>query len=414
MAVVKLFATERPLNGVFEQRHRLIAQGVERESEDYVRGVDLAAWAAHLADAQRLDPPVLLSDEPALEDLGPVQVDATGMGGISFTSMEWGRPLIRAGRRMRATVPVQGDVELLGNWPGGGTAVIEGEIETGAVTRTWEWPVELGAERLEQEVREFYGALQNGAQRVASDVRRFNGELPAFTEAQVAKRRTAVERQEGFLDALSIPVKRRADAPQTFALPPIKPRPRPAATAKIPRPEPLPAVALDQLYDHILQNVRAMGHAMERTPRDFATRDEERLRDHLLVILNTHYEGQVGAETFNKSGKTDVLIRVQDRVAFIGECKWWSGVKDMSRALEQLYGYATWRDSGLALIFFVGQRDVTALVAKAREAMAVRDEFLGWESGSGDRELRCRIRWPDDPERRAALTILFFHLPKDG
>jgi hypothetical protein len=41
---------------------------------------------------------------------------------------------------------------------------VYGEIETSAVARTWDWPVELGAERLEQEVREFYGALQNGAQ----------------------------------------------------------------------------------------------------------------------------------------------------------------------------------------------------------------------------------------------------------
>ena len=299
-----------------------------------MRGVDPETWAAHLADAQLLEPPVLLSDEPELEDLGPAQVDATNMGGISFTSSEWGRPLIRPGRRMRAIVPVRGDVELLANWPSSGTPVIEGEIEDATVTRTWEWPTQLGSERLEQEVREFYGALQNGTQRVASEVRHFNDEVLAFARAQIAARVAAVERQQGFLDALTIPVKRRDDAPKTITLPPIKPRPRPAPLARVPRPEPLPTVALGELYDDILHNVRAMGHAMERAPQDFATRDEERLRDHFLLILNTNYEGQVGAETFNRNGKTDILIKVHDRVAFIGECKWWSGVTAMGRALR--------------------------------------------------------------------------------
>jgi hypothetical protein len=54
--------------------------------------------------------------------------------------------------------------------------------------------------------------------------------------------------------------------------------------------------------------------------RTYAGKDEETLRDHLLLILNNHYEGQVVAEAFNKHGKTDLLIKVAGQVLFVAEC----------------------------------------------------------------------------------------------
>lgn len=164
--------------------------------------------------------------------------------------------------------------------------------------------------------------------------------------------------------------------------------------------------------EEILDVIRPMGRAMERSPRDFADRPEEHLRDHLLVALNTQYRGRASAESFNKWGKTDLLLRIQDQNVFIAECKWWSGIKGMGGALEQLYRYATWRDTRLALIFFVPARDPVAIVEKARVALAERSEFGAWESVEHQRELRCRVRWPDDPDRTATLSVLFFHLPR--
>jgi hypothetical protein len=29
-------------------------------------------------------------------------------------------------------------------------------------------------------------------------------------------------------------------------------------------------------------------------------------------------------------------------------------------------------------------------------------------------ELRCRVKWPEDEERVATLTALFFHIPEDS
>ncbi len=41
------------------------------------------------------------------------------------------------------------------------------------------------------------------------------------------------------------------------------------------------------------------------------------------MMVNTHYRGQATGETFNKSGKTDILVRDGDRNVFVAECKWW-------------------------------------------------------------------------------------------
>ena len=165
-----------------------------------------------------------------------------------------------------------------------------------------------------------------------------------------------------------------------------------------------------EFYEHILGLVRAVGRGMERSPGSFADADEETLRDHMLVTLNTHYVGRTYAEAFNRSGKTDLLIRIHDLNAFIGECRWWGGPKRFNDALDRLFGYTTWRDSRLALIFYVREQNLTSIIKKAHAQVRERAEFVSGETPGSEGEFRCRVRWPDDPEREAILTVLFFHI----
>jgi hypothetical protein len=153
---------------------------------------------------------------------------------------------------------------------------------------------------------------------------------------------------------------------------------------------------------------------MERSPEAYASWEEERLRDNLVVMLNSHYEGQATGETFNRSGKTDILVRVEDRNVFIGECKWWSGQAGFVEAIDQLFSYSTWRDTKLALVMFVRAKGLTAIVAKAKQALEEHDQFLGSEDAHDETELRARMSWPGDPDRHATLTVFFFHLAETG
>jgi hypothetical protein len=405
-----LFNYQRPLSNLLTEAKEKIKAAVRAEPDSYVRDADAEQWAAHLAEKFALDPPVLIEEGIEVQDFGEVDVDATGMPGVSYSISEWGQQIIRPGRGFRLVMPVAGRADLLEYGPSAGAAIVEAAIEGGVIYRRWEWPIDRGTQALDDEIKHVMAQVREGAKRVAAEVVQYNGGLAAFATQVIAEGRAELGRHSDFLSGLTVPVRPREDAPKQFSLPEIERRKPRSPLA--PKPEPVSGPELGKFYAEILDVVRSRGRGMERTPAGFADREEEHLRDDLLVSLNQAYLGQAGAEMFNLSGKTDLLLRVQDHNAFIAECKWWSGVKDMGKALDQLYGYSTWRDSRLALIFFVGAKDPVAIVEKARQELGSRPEFAGWEAHPQKGELRCRVKWPDDPARTATLTVLFFHLPR--
>lgn len=114
---------------------------------------------------------------------------------------------------------------------------------------------------------------------------------------------------------------------------------------------------------------------MERSPHAFKDMGEEDLRSQFLVQLNGHYEGQATGETFNYEGKTDILIRVGHRNIFIGECKFWKGQQALTKAIDQLLGYATWRDTKTALFVFNRLKNFSAVVIQIPEVVRSHPNF---------------------------------------
>lgn len=110
----------------------------------------------------------------------------------------------------------------------------------------------------------------------------------------------------------------------------------------------------NKMYDDVLTIIYQVGKSWEKKPSVYQGKDEESLRDLLLTFLETRYEGTTATgETFNKNGKTDILLKYVDGTnLFIGECKFWHGASEFSKAINQLFDrYLTWRDSKVALIF---------------------------------------------------------------
>jgi hypothetical protein len=84
-----------------------------------------------------------------------------------------------------------------------------------------------------------------------------------------------------------------------------------------------------------------MSLVMERSPTVFENAREEDIRVHYLVQLNGQYHGKATGETFNHSGKTDILIRHENHNVFVAECKFWAGYKALKETTHQLLGYTT-------------------------------------------------------------------------
>lgn len=74
--------------------------------------------------------------------------------------------------------------------------------------------------------------------------------------------------------------------------------------------------------------------------------------------------------------RPDILVRDGDRNLFIGECKIFDPKNKQSvdqvvtSALDQLLGYLTWRDTKAALLLFIRDANVSAIVDKAFAAIS--------------------------------------------
>jgi len=200
-----------------------------------------------------------------------------------------------------------------------------------------------------------------------------------------------------------------------FSQQPIVRRPAAARARGSAAPSAVEEAALsDEYYEHILFVIRAAGKAMERSPATYARWGEEDRRQVLILMLNTHYEGQAMAEAFNADGDTDILIRVQDKNVFIGECKFYEGPQSVIDTVDQLFGYTTWRDVKLAIIFFVSRRDFTQAIERTRSAVSGHAQFRGWIpiSNEPETELRARMAWPGDDRRLVTIHVSMFLTPQ--
>ena len=151
--------------------------------------------------------------------------------------------------------------------------------------------------------------------------------------------------------------------------------------------------------------------AMERSPRAFRKMNEEDLRTHFLVQLNGQYEGQATGETFNYEGKTDILIREDDRNIFIAECKFWTGPAGLTKALDQLLSYASWRDTKTALLIFSRGRNTSTVLEGVPKTVIEHPNYKAEREANSETEFRYIFGHRDDTNREVIVTILVFDVP---
>jgi hypothetical protein len=244
-----------------------------------------------------------------------------------------------------------------------------------------------------------------------SQCEEYNSRLKDNLTQQIARRRQRLLDNQGTAVALGYPLKSRPDVPQTYVAPGVRKKltvtPPPASAAPY-----VPEPTLDNAqYEAILHVLNSASLVLERSPSSFRTMGEEDLRQHFLVALNASFEGEATAESFNASGKTDILIRHAGANLFVAECKVWTGEQAFLQAIDQLLGYLTWRDTKAALLVFNRRKDFSAVLGTIQEAVPKHPQYkrrLGDFSESG---FRFVLHLPGDPNREVYLTVLAFDVP---
>jgi hypothetical protein len=164
------------------------------------------------------------------------------------------------------------------------------------------------------------------------------------------------------------------------------------------------------MYGHVLRVVDSVGKMIERHPSTFLGKSEEDLRDHMLVSLQSNPIGTATGETYNKSGKTDILIRHENSNIFIGECKVWHGQSEYLKAIDQLLGYLTWRDKDAALILFVKNQDISNVIKTTQTAICEHPQYISHTSDGNDGWISCQLRAADS-DSVFNIAIMTYHTP---
>jgi hypothetical protein len=216
--------------------------------------------------------------------------------------------------------------------------------------------------------------IQKFLDALKQDVDSFNTQLEAETHSHLAARHKNLESARHVTQALGFPLKKIEPVTQAFTLPSAR---RNLDTTALPatpnssKPEPF---LRDEDYLLILDRLSAMAIVLERSPRAFAEMSEEHLRFLFLIPLNCQFDS-VSAETFNFSGKTDILIRDRESNIFIAECKIWKGPEGLKEAIDQLLGYITWRDTKTAILLFARNKHFSKVLAQVPDTVKQHKGF---------------------------------------
>lgn len=344
-----------------------------------------------------------------------IEFDSVTMSECESTRqmIDFGDLIVQRGLMYSFHLPVSGDLGLLRTIPNPRimwTQEFKFDGESEISFDVFGTPGDIAAVVAEKD--RMFGHVKGQMTNINNQVRAHNTTVERETEVWLKTRKAEVLAQMETAAAIGVPMKKRDDVPRTFSAPQIKRKPRIVELPKSPNEKFKPEPTLDEsTFQEIVKLIHEFGVEFERHPALFEGKDEEALRDHFILILSPHFDGGVTGETFNKAGKTDILIRYKSSNVFVAECKFWHGKKAYADAIDQALGYLTWRDSKAAIICFVDNLQFQPVLD------AIVDEtpkHLCYKATLSETDARYEYRFHliDDPSRNVLLTVLCFHLPK--
>jgi hypothetical protein len=393
---------------VFEGYLNMIKKEVEKSESEYVLNIDKAQWLEYFTSKFEQTPLIVYPER--------ISQSLVGKGKRQISS--FGRNFEAETIKIALSIPYEGTTFLLELCPSSYTlsgfgADVSG-YGSGAITHTVEL-TEQNEQAFNAEKGRFIEFLTGNVPSINKEVENFNRQIEyTFNTAYDVRKQKALS-QNSFFEKLGISVN-----PDTQAIyqPPTltkKRIPEPILDSNTPKKYVPNPIFQDEHYQDILKIIYATFKAVEKKPSVYSVKDEEELRDYILPILETRYESAtVTGETFNKGGKTDILVRYKDNTnLFVAECKYWKGEVGFLETINQLFDrYLTWRDSKTALIFFVENKEFSRVLLSIKEAVKRHPYFVREIGGHGESSFSYIFHFPTDKGKHIYTEIMAFHFPK--
>lgn len=408
-----MFTHGGDLSEYLDEARRAMLTEVEGIPEGTLLNTPVDDLVRQLASKYRCEPIVLRRDETSVStDEVAIPMDEVPDGRFLYPEETTHAP----GHRYSFHVPFAGNPRLFQlrgsqisfNLPR--ATVGDSEIVFSYPTINAE-QVARAKQRFEQAIRYVEELTRNSTMIVEQ----YNEKVAGDASVAVERRRARVLEAKNLVASLGYPMKKRSDAVQTYTAPAVRKKIVGATAASgavrsTPPFRPEPALDAAQ-YEDILSTIEGMALVMERSPNAFRALGEEDIRTHFLLPLNGIYEGAATGETFNVGGKTDILIRVEDKNIFIAECKFWRGQAGLTATIDQLLGYASWRDTKTAILLFNRDTAMSTVLAQVSSVLAAHPQFKRSIAQQSESRFRAVLRQSTDPDRELVLTVLVFGVP---
>lgn len=395
--------SKRRLGDTIEYNRHSLSHEIESMDRDYILNVSTTDLVDHLFEKYSIKVPILHEDQKYIAHEGEVMAEV--LDNIRLTRVKM--------MSVTIAIPFSGSREMLhlsasSQCPGGGPFADTSENEIRLTFVVQNNNPEVITHHLERSLKEIRANLAWQEQ----DLKPYNSGLRNTIKESIRRRRETHLANMEMLKALNIPIRSREGQPATYKIPDIQRRieiPKPQVNTLTYKPE--PEISMHD-YEYILQALEQMVIAMERSPETYQSMGEEDLRNLLLMQLNVAYQGRATGETFNRSGKTDILVREEGKNVFVAECKIWHGTGQYNAAIDQLLGYTCWRDTKTALLVFNRNKDHTAVMGQIKETTMGHAccKKLLHENGTG--HFRFLFHQPDDKNREMYVSAMAFHVPK--
>jgi len=398
--------------GTLQNLIKKVKEEITSLDNEYVLKASPVELEQYFIQKAHINPLILHVNEKYIKDKTGTKIDVSR---DFMRAVLPGERALVSGTNLKIAIPFEGDSFL---WRiRASTFSVSGypeiEILANEIVFNVSFPDDsVSTAKLNSEIDRNIKSLSNAVEYLKRDVDNHNKSAPNIIQQALEQKLKMAKSTIGAIEGLGIPIKRTSEIP-TFKIP-VQRREaqviRPAVASGKYEPEP---VLEEKEYTYILEILRSMSLVIERNPSSFASLDEEAIRDHFLLQLNGHYEGSATGETFNASGKTDILIRVSDRNVFIAECKFWHGSKAFNEALDQLLSYLTWRDSKCALLIFNRTKDSSSVRQKMHEVMESRPEHRRTLSHDLTGDSQYIFIKQSDPGREIYITTQLYDVPSN-
>ena len=254
--------------------------------------------------------------------------------------------------------------------------------------------------------------ISENATSLNSDIKNLNEKVKITISREVKEKQKMASSSKAFIQSMNIPIKKPKHETINYNTKSKKVKKKIRHVSQNKQKIRLGS----SKYEDTLIIIKDMAITMERDPSTFANLKEEEIRGIILTMLNGKYKGNALGETLNGKGKTDIIIRQKNQNILIAECKFWKGQKNLEKALEQLFGYITWRDSNTAIIIFNQGKDSSYVINKSIKTIEEHPKFKSKyklknkELIESKTAFGYKLQHPSDKNKEILLTLMIFQV----